>query len=172
MATGGTSHALGTASVTASEPKIAPPSAVTFLVTGWFFLLLIIIWYLLHVLCGRSLLARFREVLLTMQVRFRGLCVAVFVGLSTCLSACPHDTPPPPPFRCLCVRVLLAGAMAHAFLFHYFFTCLVLFVQARFCVLSSSCMPFAHSSSSSLVNCAITKLAGDALEPPLLEYLS
>ena len=36
LATGGTSHALGTASVTASEPKIAPPSAVTFLVTGGF----------------------------------------------------------------------------------------------------------------------------------------
>jgi len=36
VAIGGTSHALGTASVTASEPKIAPPSAVTFLVTGTF----------------------------------------------------------------------------------------------------------------------------------------
>ena len=34
IAIGGTSHALGTASVTASEPKISPPSAVTFLVTG------------------------------------------------------------------------------------------------------------------------------------------
>jgi putative effector of murein hydrolase len=31
---GGTAHALGTASVVASEPKTAPPSAVTFLVTG------------------------------------------------------------------------------------------------------------------------------------------
>jgi len=34
VAIGGTSHALGTASVTASEPNISPPSAVTFLVTG------------------------------------------------------------------------------------------------------------------------------------------
>jgi len=34
VAIGGTSHALGTASVAASEPKISPPSAVTFLVTG------------------------------------------------------------------------------------------------------------------------------------------
>jgi hypothetical protein len=31
---GGTSHALGTASLAIAEPKIAPPSAVTFLVTG------------------------------------------------------------------------------------------------------------------------------------------
>jgi hypothetical protein len=123
MATGGTSHALGTASVTASEPKIAPPSAVTFLVTGWFFLLLIIIWYLLHVLCGRSLLARFREVLLTMQVRFRGLCVAVFVGLSTCLSACPHDTPPPPLslFVCTCLVGRRDGSRLFISLFFYLF---------------------------------------------------
>ena len=34
VAIGGTSHALGTASVTSSEPKISPPSAVTFLITG------------------------------------------------------------------------------------------------------------------------------------------
>ena len=31
---GGTSHALGTASLATAEPLIAPPSAVTFLVTG------------------------------------------------------------------------------------------------------------------------------------------
>ena len=34
MGKGGTAHALGTASVVASEPKTAPPAAVTFLVTG------------------------------------------------------------------------------------------------------------------------------------------
>eukprot|EP00960_Hanusia_phi_P051866 761073-Hanusia_phi.AAC.2 len=36
VAMGGTSHALGTASVASSEPKISPPSAVTFLLSGSF----------------------------------------------------------------------------------------------------------------------------------------
>ena len=103
----------------------------------------------------------------------RCVCVSIHLSvcLSTCLSACPHTHTSPPPFCCFCVRVLLEGAIAHAFLFVYILICLVLFVQARFCVLSSSCMPFAHSSSLSLVNCAI-KLAGDALDLPRMEYLS
>ena len=139
---------------------------------------MIIIWYLLHVLCGAlcwSAFARSCSLCRRGFVVCVSLCLCVYppvclsIHLSVCLST---HTPSPPPFCCFCVRVLLAGAIAHAFLFVYILICLVLFVQARFCVLSSSCMPFAHSSSLSLVNCAITKLAGDALDLPRMEYLS
>jgi hypothetical protein len=64
-------------------------------------------------------------------VVYVSVCLCVY--LSVCLSSRPP--PPPPPFRCLCVRVLGAGAMrvmSSFYLFIYLLSFFYLFISNLF----------------------------------------